>query len=304
MKKFAFLLLTIVVMVSNSLFAQNRPKRVIILGFDGISVDGFKTAKHPNIDRMFADGVLSLTTRSVMPSVTLPNWTSHLAGSGPEEHGVTSNEWKVDKHSLQALETDNDGYFPSIFKVLKDHVPGARTAFYYNWPELVNSMNKKYIDELSFQRNDRYDSIYQQAFDFIVKNRANPVLVFLYTVHTDHAGHNYRWMSDPYIKSIEQADTAVGVFLDRLRAENLYNRTHFLFITDHGGSPQTGHGGVSMQEMQVPWAIAGPQIKKLGLTTMNNSNKNTSVVIAKLFGVQKKKLPQSWTGYLPGSIFR
>jgi hypothetical protein len=56
--------------------------------------------------------------------------------------------------------------------------------------------------------------------------------------------------------------------------------------------------------MQVPWAIAGPQIKKLGLTTMNNSNKNTSVVIAKLFGVQKKKLPQSWTGYLPGSIFR
>jgi hypothetical protein len=37
MKKFVFLLLTIVVIISNSLFAQNRPKRVIILGFDGIT---------------------------------------------------------------------------------------------------------------------------------------------------------------------------------------------------------------------------------------------------------------------------
>ena len=36
MKKFVFLLLTIVVIISNSLFAQNRPKRVIILGFDGM----------------------------------------------------------------------------------------------------------------------------------------------------------------------------------------------------------------------------------------------------------------------------
>jgi len=67
-------------------------KRVVLIGLDGISVDGYKTAKHPNLDLLMADGVLSLSTRNVMPSFTLPNWTSHLTGSSPIQHGVFSND--------------------------------------------------------------------------------------------------------------------------------------------------------------------------------------------------------------------
>ncbi len=87
--RFAFLTLLIYGTLITSAFAQRSPKRVVIIGLDGFSIDGFKTAKHPNIDKMVAAGVLSLTTRAVMPSVTLPNWTSHLTGSRPKEHGVS-----------------------------------------------------------------------------------------------------------------------------------------------------------------------------------------------------------------------
>ncbi len=287
-----------------STFAQRNPKRVVIIGLDGFSVDGFKTAKHPNIDKMAAAGVLSLSTRAVMPSVTLPNWTSHLSGSGPEEHGVVANNWVLENHPLKCLETDNDGYYPSIFKVLKDEVPNVKTAFFYNWAELINSMNKNYMDEISFQWKDRYDSNYLKAFDFILENKKNPTFVFLYSVHTDHAGHNHKWMSPQYIAAIEEADTAIGIFLDKLKAENLYDGTHFMLITDHGGNPASGHGGISMEEMQVPWAIAGPQIKKSGLTEMYNSNKNTALVVAKIFGIKQKNLPKSWTGVIPIEIFK
>lgn len=69
-----------------------------------------------------AEGILSLNTRNVMPSVTLPNWTSHLTGSGPEQHGVVGNDWVISKHVLPAIETDAKGYYPSVFKVLKDQV--------------------------------------------------------------------------------------------------------------------------------------------------------------------------------------
>lgn len=290
------------IMIQN-VSAQRGPKRVVIIGLDGLSVDGFKKAKHPNLDKMIAEGVLSLTTRPVMPSVTLPNWTSHLTGSGPEEHGVIDNKWTIENKPLKALDTDRDGYYPSIFKVLKDNIPGVKTAFYYNWAELNNSTNKNYLDEISFEWNDKYDSNYRKAFDFIVTNKNDPTLVFLYSVHTDHAGHSYHWMSPQYITAIEQADTAIGIFLDKLRSEKLYDDTHFLLITDHGGNPKTGHGGTSMEEMQVPWAITGPQIQKLGLSTMYNSNKNTAVVIAKIFGVKEKNLPKSWTGFLQKEIF-
>lgn len=284
--------------------AQGNPTRVVILGLDGFSVEGFKTARHPNLDRMMAEGVLSLTTRPVMPSVTLPNWTSHLTGSGPEEHGVTANNWTLQDHPLKALETDSDGFYPSIFKVLKEQVPHVKTAFYYNWAELVNSINKKYLDDVAFQWKDRYDSIYQKAFDFILRNRKDPSLVFLYSVHTDHAGHDHGWMSPQYISSIEAADVAIGVFLDKLRAEKLYDKTHFMLITDHGGHPKSGHGGTSMDEMLVPWAVTGPRIRKTGLSDMYNSNLNTALVVAKLFGIKAGQLPGSWVGKVPGVIFK
>ncbi len=303
-RKIVVLLFLFAAETTTTVFAQRNPKRVVIIGLDGLSADGFKTAKHPNLDKMIAGGVLSLSTRPVMPSVTLPNWTSHLTGSGPEEHGVAANNWTVNNHSMTALETDKDGYYPSIFKVLKENVKGIKTAFYYNWAELINSINKNYLDEVSFQWKDKYDSLYQKAFDFIVKNQNDPTLVFLYSVHTDHAGHNFQWMSAQYIAAIEQADTAIGILLDKLRAEKLYGDTHFILITDHGGNPKSGHGGTSMDEMQVPWAITGPSIKKRGLSDFYNSNKNTSMVIAKIFGIKEKKLPGCWTGFLPGTIFK
>ncbi len=302
--RFVSLVMLTSALFATNIFAQRAAERVVVIGLDGFSVDGFKTAKHPNLDKMIAAGVLSLTTRSVMPSVTLPNWTSHLAGSGPEEHGVTTNNWTVEQHPLNAIETDKNGYYPSIFKVLKENVPRVKTAFYYNWAELINSMNKNYIDEVSFEWKDRYDSNYQKAFDFIVQNRKDPTLVFLYSVHTDHAGHEHHWMSPQYISAIESADTAIGIFLDKLKSENLYDNTHFLLITDHGGNPKTGHGGVSMEEMQVPWVITGPQIKRLGLTGIYNSNKNTALAIAKVFGIKSEQLPKSWAGVLLTTIFK
>ena len=141
-----------------------KAKRVVLLSLDGISVNGFRKANIPNIDRLFAQGTLSLETRVVMPSITLPNWTSHLTGSGPELHGVTDNEWNIDHFKLPALETDEDGYYPSIFKVLKDNIQGMKTAFYYNWANLIYPYNKKYLDEINTEEQKKDYTLVLKGF--------------------------------------------------------------------------------------------------------------------------------------------
>ncbi len=108
-------------------------------------------------------------------------------------------------------------------------------------------------------------------------------------------------MSPEYIKAVEEADVAVGEMLEQLVKADLYKDTHILLITDHGGINK-GHGGVSMNEMQVPWLITGPMIKKQGVVNFPNSNKNTSNVLAKIFGI--KTLPTFWTGTIPNGIFK
>ena len=72
-----------------------KAKRVVLISLDGICVEGFQQAQTPNLDALLAEGALSIQTRVVMPSITLPNWTSHLTGSGPEQHGVVDNGWQI-----------------------------------------------------------------------------------------------------------------------------------------------------------------------------------------------------------------
>lgn len=275
-------------------------KRIVLISLDGICVDGYLKAKTPNLDALMAEGALSLDTRVVMPSVTLPNWTSHLTGSGPEQHGVVDNSWEITKFTLPAIETDNQGYYPSVFKVLKDTLPGAKTAFYYNWINLFYPYNKQYFDEVNYLEDDAYLPNYEKALSFLMENRKNPTLVFLYSVHTDHAGHKYKWMSPEYIKSIEEADVEIGKFIDKMKQEGLYKDTHFMFLTDHGGI-NYGHGGVSTDEMIVPWGIAGPGIKKGFKITEANNTVNTAATILHLFKIKK---PLTWTGEVPDSIFK
>lgn len=275
-------------------------KRIVLISLDGICVDGFLKAKTPNLDALLAEGSLSLDTRVVMPSVTLPNWTSHLTGSGPEQHGVVDNSWEISKFILPAIESDSEGYYPSVFKVLKEALPQVKTAFYYNWINLFYPYNKQYLDEVSYLEEDAYVPNYEKALSFLKENRKHPTLVFLYSVHTDHAGHKYKWMSPEYIKSIEEADVEIGRFIDKMKQEGLYNDTHFMFLTDHGGI-NYGHGGVSTDEMIVPWGITGPQIKKGFKITEANNTVNTAATILHLF---KVKQPLSWTGEVIESIFK
>ena len=87
--------------------------------------------------------------------------------------------------------------------------------------------------------------------------------------------------------------------LEFLKAEGLYEDTHIFFITDHGGINK-GHGGVSPQEMIVPWVVKGPGIKQGFTITEANNTVNTASTVVRLFGA---KQPLCWTGEVPESIF-
>ena len=295
-KRFLFTALVLVMLGLQVVMGQ----RVVVIGLDGFSVEGYEQANIPHLRQLMSEGVLSLTTRSVMPSVTLPNWTSHLTGSGPEEHGVVNNQWTLAEHELPPTESDGEGYFPSIFKVVKDQIPAVETAYYYNWANLIHPINQTYLDEVSYLEDDRYIENYDKAVKFLEDNAASPTLIFLYSVHTDHAGHGFEWMSSEYITALEEADQEIGDLLGELKQKDLYEDTHFFLITDHGGIGKS-HGGVTEREMLVPWGVTGPGIRNGVTLDFPNSNMNTSWVISKIFGCDQ--IPASWTGRLPEGVF-
>lgn len=187
-----------------------------------------------------------------------------------------------------------------MFQALKEARPECKTAFYYNWINLFYPYNPKYLDEVSYLEKDAYVPNYEKAFDFIVRHQDSPTLVFLYSVHTDHAGHASKWMSPEYIKSIEEADAEIGRFIEKMKKEGLYEDTYFMFLSDHGGIGY-GHGGLSTDEMIVPWGITGPGIRKGLKISEPNNTVNTAATVLHLFKVEQ---PLPWTGEVPHSIFK
>lgn len=284
--RIAYLIIAVAIFISCS--EQPQSKRVILIGIDGVGIDGLMKASTPNIDELIYSGATSLRTRAVMPTVSGPNWSSHLLGAGPEQHGITSNGWTTNNYTVEATIKDEDGYFPSVFQLIREQIPDAKTCFYYDWDALANYYNLKNIDKVDFSKT--FDESFEKATPWILEN--DPLFSFIYIGHPDEVGHSHKWGSKEYIKAIEDVDKSLGDFFSQLKQNGMFEDSHFIIITDHGGV-EYGHGGLSMAEIEIPWIISGPEVIKDRLIGQPNDVYNTASTIAYLLNLEQ---PYEWTG--------
>ncbi len=261
---------------------------IILIGIDGMSIPGFQMAETPNMDELVRNGALSFRTRGVMPTVSGPNWASHLLGAGPEQHGVTFNGWAPDNISIQPTITDEKGYFPSVFTIIREQRPEAITGFFYDWDVLIDIFNQDNITRVEY--SDFFTKTFAKAIPWIIEKK--PLLTFLYIGNPDEVGHKYKWESPEFVKSLEDVDVAIGELKDELKKAGLLQDVHFIIASDHGGIDY-GHGGVSMEEIKVPWIISGPGVIRNRMIEQSNDVFNTASTIAALLGLEQ---PWEWIG--------
>ncbi len=60
---------------------------VVIIGCHGMSPDGVRQARAPNLKQLMKTGAYTLHARGVMPTSSSPNWASMIMGAGPADHG-------------------------------------------------------------------------------------------------------------------------------------------------------------------------------------------------------------------------
>jgi len=263
-------------------------RHVILIGIDGMGAQAFQAARTPNLKRLARQGALSLKARSVMPTVSSPSWGSILTGAGPEQHGMTSNSWLVDRFNIAPTDKDEDGFFPSIFTLIRRQMPGAETAVFYDWDALANLFNNKVVSRVEFSKT--YPETFAKAIPFILEKR--PQLAFLYVGRPDDVGHEFGYDSEEFYQSCAEVDAKVGELLDALGKTDWGGRCTVLAVVDHGGTGR-GHGGESMIEVEVPWIISGPGIIKDKLIEQPVNIFDTAPTIALILGLEP---PFSWIG--------
>jgi hypothetical protein len=263
-------------------------RHVLLIGIDGMGAEGFQLAKTPHLKELAKQGALSIKARSVMPTVSSPSWGSILTGAGPEQHGMTSNAWLLSNYTIEPTAKDADGYFPSIFTLLRQNRPDAEIAVFYDWDGLGNLFNHKYLNRVELTKN--YHETFEKAVPYILEKK--PQLVFLYIGNPDEVGHEHGFDSEEYYQSLEQVDAKLGDLFAALKRAGLYEETEIIIVADHGGIG-TGHGGESMLELEVPWIIHGPGVIKDRMVAQPVNIYDTASTIAYLFHLEQ---PYEWIG--------
>jgi len=286
MLKKIFLSLLLALILSGG-YSQNA-KHVVLIGLDGVSSEGFQYARTPVMDELIRNGSLSLITRSVIPSVSAPNWATILSGAGPEQHGVTSNEWSFSNEPFEPTVKDSEGYFTSIFTIIRKQAPKAITGMFYDWDWLGTFINPGCVTESKYVQG--YRNVTPLAANFFKANK--PLFTFVYYSHPDEVGHQTGHGTQAYYQSITDVDSEIGILVAALKESGMYQSTCILVVSDHGGINK-GHGGESRVEMEVPWLINGPGIGKNRLLQNPNDQFNTAPTIARLLGL---KQPMEWIG--------
>jgi len=268
---------------------------VIIIGVDGLSVDGVSTARVPRLRELISRAAWTLEARGVMPTLSSPNWASAINGAAPEQHGITSNGWLRHKVAFQPTCRVEDGKFPTIFGLLRASYPASRIAVFHDWRGFSDLLEKQAPDVMRHEPGASRTT--QAAIRYWKANR--PELMFIHLDNVDHAGHAHGWYSSEYYQAVEAADGYIGQVIEMVDGLAARGSTFILVTSDHGGTSH-GHGKNSLAEIQIPWILAGPGVAPGQITAPVNTF-DTALTVAWIFHLDP---PQCWIGRPVLAAFR
>jgi arylsulfatase A-like enzyme len=250
--------------------------RVLILSIDGLRPDAILAAPMPNLLNLMQNGAYTLAAQTVFPSVTLIAHASMLTATCPDKHGVTWNDYQPARGYAQGTD---------LFDLA--HAAGLQTVMYVGKEKLRQVTEPASVDIFTYI-NDR-DLVLAETL--IANFPPEFGVLFVHFPLVDGMGHEHGWMSWQQLSVASRADEALGNLLAELDARGLRNETLIIVTADHGGHDTT-HGSRSLEDMTIPWVVAGPGVQPRALTMPVNVM-DTAATAAFALGLP---IPPEWDG--------
>jgi len=263
-------------------------EHVVVFGVDGMSPAGLASASTPNIDALVASGASSFTAEAVLPTTSAPNWASMIMGIEPEAHGIVAKKWDAAAARGRSFCGEPPGRVPTnVFRVLRAHEPGADVVAVYEWLAFGDLLEPEDATRVRA-------AVPRQTAAAAIERIASgpPRLLFVQFVHVDNLGHRFGHGSPEYVAGVEEVDAKIGEVLAALDAAGVRARTAVVVTSDHGGVGRE-HGGDSPEEVQIPWILAGPGVRRGYAIEDPIRTPDTAATIVTLLGAP---VPDCWTG--------
>lgn len=124
----------------------------------------------------------------------------------------------------------------------------------YEWDTiqwLIDSLAVNYYEQAD--ETVRTD-ITDKAIRYIKEKK--PALFTIVYDHPDAEGHGDGWGTEAYHQGVRFLDSEVGRILQAVKDAGIWDDTTIIITSDHGGI-NTNHGGITPNEYNTPFIIAG-----------------------------------------------
>ncbi|WP_245735345.1 alkaline phosphatase family protein [Pedobacter hartonius] len=258
-KQFSITLLALF-MITGQLMAQTA-KHVIFLTIDGFRPDFYLDSewKMPNLHALMKDGAYAKGVNSVFPSVTYPSHTTIVTGVQPAKHGIFYNNiFTPDGAPQQPYWQDSSIHVQTIWKAAKEKGMTVASLYWpvsanapvdYNIPD-IGSLGEAVLEQYSLPQGF-YAEVKKEVFGGVDKidagknqnvakiaayviEKSKPELMTIHLFSADGAQHAVGRYGIRVQEAVADADAAVGIIIDALKAAGIWESTVFLIGGDHG----------------------------------------------------------------------
>ncbi len=253
-----FLLISTLFFAScQSFHPQEEHNRVLLIGIDGVRVDGLKVADTPNIDALVSNGAY---TWDAYTGGELGKETQQLTVSGPSWSSILTGVW-VNKHRVwnNSFADPNFDEYPHFFKRIREKRPEAYLSSIVSW----DTMNELIPSGADYKAIGNDEEVAEKAVEHLAT--ADPDVLVVYFGDVDHAGHEWEFSPSvpEYTAAISKVDGYAGAVLNAVKKRPTYGNENWLTIvvTDHGGIG-TEHGGQQPEVRTVFIIVSGKSAKR------------------------------------------
>jgi len=229
-----FLLAIGILSGANAVAINEKPKNIILIGWDGAQRNHIKEClsrgELPYFKQLSSEGAL-VAIDILRTTDTKAGWAQILTGYNPEITGVFSNNrYRPIPKGLTVFERLEQFFGPDNFITVAvigkkgniDYNPGK--PYYYT----------KYSMDIFINGLGENKSVGTKAMELLEKCQGKPFFFFIHFAEIDSSGHKYGENSKKHNDAYISSDFWTGKIIQKLKDLNLYDQTLIYITSDHG----------------------------------------------------------------------
>ena len=265
-------------------------KRVILIGLDGAGT-AICDVPTPNINRVFSRGAYTYNAVAALPTISAECWAAMLLGVLPAVHMLTNEHIEVHPYPV-------DSPYPTIFRMIRNAYPSCKLASFCSWQAIQIGIIEKNLDCYSVSAPD--GELPGAVASYLAEH--DPKLLFVQFDDCDYAGHDHGFFSQGHFDTVQLTDKYIGIILDSIEANGLWDDSLIMIVTDHGGGGEDSkeHGSAHPKDRTVFWGACGPGIRKGVILDAPVHIVDTAAICLKALGLAPHK---NMAARIPSGMF-